>query len=139
MIASTIVVDSSAIVAILLNESEAGTFLDLLSHSPKNICSAITFVECVMVLSTRAPNLSQARFAESISDLAIDLVAIDAEQAVLAAEAFARYGKGRHPAKLNLGDCFSYALAKSLQVPLLYKGEDFSQTDIVAAAQGVRP
>jgi len=136
----TIVVDSSAIVAILLEEVDAGLFLKRLSFSPRNICSAMTFVECVMVLSTRAPKLSPERFAQSLSDLAIDLVGVDPSQASLAAQAFLRFGKGRHPAKLNLGDCFSYALAKSLNAPLLYKGEDFGRTDIVsAAATGARP
>lgn len=140
MTGDAIVVDSSAIVAILLEEADAGLFLERLSFSPRNVCSAMTFVECVMVLSTRAPKLSLERFAQSLADLAIDLVGVDPSQALLAAEAFTRFGKGRHPAKLNLGDCFSYALAKSLNAPLLYKGEDFGLTDIVSAvAQGARP
>jgi ribonuclease VapC len=77
---------------------------------------------------------------ELVSSLGISLAPLDPSQANFASEAFLRFGKGRHPAKLNLGDCFSYALAKSLQAPLLYKGEDFAKTDIVAAtAAGVRP
>ncbi|MCV9939578.1 type II toxin-antitoxin system VapC family toxin [Boseaceae bacterium BT-24-1] len=140
MTADTIVVDSSAIVAILLEEPEARSFLEQLSFSPRNICSAMSFVECVMVLSTRAPGLSLERFTQSLSDFAIDITPVDPAQASIAAQAFLRFGKGRHPAKLNLGDCFSYALAKSLNAPLLYKGEDFGRTDIVSAvAQDARP
>lgn len=139
MTAGAIVVDSSAIVAILLEEPEARSFVERLSFSPRNVCSAMSFVECVMVLSTRAPRLSLERFTQSLSDFAIDIAATDPSQASIAAQAFLRFGKGRHPAKLNLGDCFSYALAKSLNAPLLYKGEDFGRTDIVsAAATGAR-
>ena len=137
----TIVVDSSAIVAILLEEPEARPFLERLSFSPRNVCSAMSFVESAMVLSTRAPKLSLERFTQSLSDFAIDIAPVDPAQASLAAQAFLRFGKGRHPAKLNLGDCFSYALARSLNAPLLYKGEDFGRTDIVAAvsSQELRP
>lgn len=93
-----------------------------------------------MVLSTRAPGLSLERFTQSMSDFAIDIAPADPAQASIAANAFLRFGKGRHPAKLNLGDCFSYALAKSLNASLLYKGEDFGRTDIVpAVAQGAQP
>lgn len=135
-----VVVDSSAIIAILLEEAEAAPFLKRLSFGPKNVCSAMSFVECVMVLSTRAPKLSLERFTQSLSDLAIDLAPVDPAQASIAAQAFLRFGKGRHPARLNLGDCFSYALARSLNAPLLYKGEDFSHTDIASAvATGARP
>lgn len=141
MTADAIVVDSSAIVAILLEEPEARPFLERLSFSPRNLCSAMSFVECVMVLSTRAPKLSLEQFTQSLSDFAIDIAQVDPAQASLAAQAFLRFGKGRHPAKLNLGDCFSYALAKSLNAPLLYKGEDFGRTDIAAAvaSQEQRP
>jgi ribonuclease VapC len=136
----TIVVDSSAIIAILLQENEARDLLQCLNLSMKSICSAMTFLECVMVLSTRAPQLPLPRFEEALADFGIDLVPVGADHGRLAAEAFVRFGKGRHPAELNMGDCFSYALAKSLHAPLLYKGEDFAKTDIASAmAPGVKP
>lgn len=135
-----LVVDSSAIVAILTEESEATVFSDLLDARPISYCSSVTFVETFMVLSSRIANLSVAGLAAALQTLAIEQRPVDAEQSGLASEAFLRFGKGRHPAKLNLGDCFSYALAKSLQAPLLYKGEDFARTDIASAlTAGARP
>lgn len=137
---SVVAVDSSAIIAILLEETEKSDFLHVLGHSRQNVCSTVTFLECVMVLSTRAPRLSLPSFAKGLADFAIEQVSIDPDHGLLAAQAFLRFGKGRHPASLNLGDCFSYALAKSLNAPLLYKGNDFIQTDIVsAAATGAHP
>jgi len=135
-----LVVDSSAIVAILTDEAEAPAFSDLLDKRPVNYCSAVTFVETFMVLTSRIASISVADLANALQTLAIEQRPVDHQQSALAAEAFLRFGKGRHPAKLNLGDCFSYALAKSLQAPLLYKGEDFGRTDIVSAATpGARP
>jgi ribonuclease VapC len=134
-----LVVDSSAIVAILTEEAEAAVFSDLLDARPISYCSSATFVETFMVLTSRIANMSVAGLAAALQTLAIEQRPVDAEQSALAADAFLRFGKGRHPAKLNLGDCFSYALAKSLDAPLLYKGEDFAKTDIVSAlAGGVR-
>lgn len=135
-----LVVDSSAIVAILTEESEAKVFSDLLDARPISYCSSVTFVETFMVLSSRIANLSVAGLAAALQTLAIEQRPVDEGQSVLASEAFLRFGKGRHPAGLNLGDCFSYALAKSLQAPLLYKGEDFARTDIASAlTAGARP
>jgi len=135
-----LVVDSSAIVAILTEAAEATVFSDLLDARSISYCSSVTFVETFMVLSSRIANLSVAGLAAALQTLAIEQRPVDTEQSALASEAFLRFGKGRHPARLNLGDCFSYALAKSLNAPLLYKGGDFSQTDIVTAmAAGARP
>jgi len=134
-----LVVDSSAIVAILTEEAEAPVFSNLLDARPISYCSSVTFVETFMVLTSRISNLSAAGLAAALRTLAIEQRPVDTEQSALAADAFLRFGKGRHPAKLNLGDCFSYALAKSLDAPLLYKGEDFTKTDILSAtAAGVR-
>ncbi|WP_199777478.1 type II toxin-antitoxin system VapC family toxin [Bosea sp. FBZP-16] len=141
MISSPIVVDSSAITAILRNEPERDRLLAALNASAANFCSMVTFVESFMVSTSRNANAPVALHLRLLEDLGIEAAPLDQKQAVLAAEAFARFGKGRHPAKLNLGDCFSYALAKSLNAPLLYKGEDFGRTDLVAAvaSQELRP
>ena len=128
-----LVVDSSAIVAILPEVAEASAFSDLLDARPVSYCSGVNFVETFMVLTSRIASIGVADLAGALQTLAIEQQPVDPEQSALASEALLRFGKGRHPAKLNLGDCFSYALAKSLNAPLLYKGSDFSQTDIVSA------
>ncbi|CAN7296061.1 type II toxin-antitoxin system VapC family toxin [Bosea sp. LjRoot90] len=135
-----VVVDSSAIIAIIRSEPERAEMLGVLNNSGANFCSMVTFVESFMVSTNRNADAPVALHLRLFDDLGIETVPLDQKQAVLAAEAFARFGKGRHPARLNLGDCFSYALAKSLNAPLLYKGDDFGRTDIVsAAAMGARP
>lgn len=135
-----IVADSSAIIAIAFGEPEAKLFHTLLAGASECVCSAVTFTECVMVLVGKRAATPLSEVEALFDVLKIKPAALDGAHARLASEAFLRFGKGRHPAKLNLGDCFSYALAKSLQAPLLYKGEDFAETDIVAAtAAGVRP
>ncbi|MGX1787766.1 type II toxin-antitoxin system VapC family toxin [Bosea sp. NPDC055332] len=141
MTASPIVVDSSAIIAILRSEPEQDRLLAGLNTSSANFCSMVTFVESFMVSTNRNADAPVVLHLRLLDDLGIETVPLDQKQAVLAAEAFLRFGKGRHPAKLNLGDCFSYALAKSLNAPLLYKGEDFGLTDIAAAvpSQEQRP
>lgn len=98
----------------------------------------MTFVESYMVATGRYVGTPPSLHLAFLDTLGISIVPTDQQQATLAAEAFLRFGKGRHPAGLNLGDCFSYALAKSLNAPLLYKGEDFGRTDIGSAA-GVLP
>lgn len=126
-------VDTSAIVAILTEEPEALAFRALLDQSPLSLCSSITFLETFMVLSSRISDLRLDDFRGALQALAIAPAAVEIDQAIIAAEAFRRFGKGRHPARLNLGDCFSYALAKSLNAPLLFKGDDCGRTDILAA------
>jgi ribonuclease VapC len=139
--ASPIVVDSSAIIAILLKEPERALFVSILDDSADACISAVTFVETFMVAMSRVSNFSFDHYIALMDGFGIRRVPVDDDQSVTSAQAFLRFGKGRHPAKLNLGDCFSYALAKSLNAPLLYKGEDFGRTDIVAAvaSQESRP
>ncbi|HEV7324331.1 MAG TPA: type II toxin-antitoxin system VapC family toxin [Bosea sp. (in: a-proteobacteria)] len=141
MTASPIVVDSSAIIAILLKEPERALFVSILDDSADACISAVTFVETFMVAMSRVSNFSFDHYIALMDGFGIRRVPVDDDQSVTSAQAFLRFGKGRHPAKLNLGDCFSYALAKSLNAPLLYKGEDFGRTDIVAAvaSQESRP
>jgi ribonuclease VapC len=126
------VIDSSAILAILLNEPERRTFNEAIEDAETRVMSAATFVEISIVIESRFG-------AEGLRDLdllieraGIDIAAVDAEQAHTARRAFSRFGKGRHKAGLNYGDCFSYALAMVLGEPLLYKGEDFCHTDVTS-------
>lgn len=95
--------------------------------------SAVTKVETLMVVLSRAPDEGRERFDFALERLGVEILGVDNRLAVVAIAAFLKYGKGRHAAKLNFGDCFSYALAKRLNVPLLFKGDDFSQTDIRSA------
>lgn len=100
----------------------------------------VTFVESYMVATGRYAGTPPSLHHTFLSTLGIGIAPTDEHQATLAAEAFLQFGKGRHPAGLNLGDCFSYALARSVNAPLLYKGDDFSRTDIISAAEaGVQP
>lgn len=133
MTATPIVVDSSAIIAILLKEPERALFVSVLDDSADACCSAVSFVETFMVAMSRVPDFTFDRYIALMDGFGIRRIPVDEQQGVMSAQAFLRFGKGRHLAKLNLGDCFSYALAKSLNAPLLYKGEDFGLTDIVAA------
>ena len=129
-----IAIDSSALVAILRNEVCALLFAESIGAETSAIMSAVSYLETSMVIAGAAldetvwPALDRL-----LSRAKIAVVAFDAEQASLARAAFLKYGKGRHPAGLNFGDCASYALAKSRRIPLLYKGADFAKTDIVSA------
>lgn len=133
MISPRIVVDSSALIAILQGEPERAAIIEHLNRAAEAICSMVSFVETFMVASQRLPNFDLDRHRTFLARFGIQSRAVDEDQSILASEAFLRFGKGRHPARLNLGDCFSYALAKSLNAPLLYRGDDFGQTDIVSA------
>ncbi|MFL0577748.1 type II toxin-antitoxin system VapC family toxin [Dietzia sp. 179-F 9C3 NHS] len=127
------IVDTSVFVAILRREPERDDFLERLASSPSASVSAGSLVELTAVIENRRPDLSAA------ADLLLDGLGIVAEpftvqQSRIARQAYRTYGRGSgHPAKLNLGDCFSYALAKELDLPLLYKGDDFSHTDVTPA------
>lgn len=130
-----IVVDSSALVAIVKREPEADNFLHIIAAAAERLLSSVSLLETSMVLCGRAG--AKAAWTELdalIQEARIKVVAHDASLALLARDAFLRFGKGRHPAALNLGDCAAYALAKSRDVPLLFKGSDFSRTDLISAA-----
>jgi ribonuclease VapC len=124
------VIDTSAVLAILQNEPERRRFNEAIETADTRSMSTASFVESSMILESRYGADGVRDFDLFISKAQITLAPVDTEQAQLARRAFRVYGKGRHPAGLNFGDCFSYALAKSLDEPLLYKGEDFLQTDI---------
>jgi ribonuclease VapC len=127
------VIDSSAVFAIVFREPEWDRFARAIIAAPTKFIGAPTVVECRVVALRRTGPELETRVCSVLSELQIGIVEFDETSIELAAEAFRRYGKGRDPAGLHFGDCFSYALAKSLGEPLLYKGGDFARTDIAAA------
>jgi len=128
-----IAVDTSALIAILFAEPEADAFQHRIALEP--VCpSAVSLQEASMVLVGRLGDATAwQELDELIRDTAIEVVAHDHVLAEIGRLAFIRFGKGRHPARLNCGDCASYALARKREIPLLYKGADFARTDIVPA------
>ena len=129
------VVDTSALIAILFDEAEKSTFADKIDTATDPKVSAVTRVEAMMVYLGRRNN-EPSDVLDLLDILGLKTVDVNRAQADRALDAFTRFGKGRHPARLNLGDCFAYALASTLNEPLLFKGEDFSKTDIEPAIQG---
>lgn len=125
--------DTSAIIAILNNEPEKDAFLNAMLDDGDVLVSIATAVELLTVAMGRGDAVYQAA-VEFLSRSFIRLVAVDAAQLWAAADACRRYGKGRHPAGLNFGDSFAYALAATYRIPLLFKGDDFALTDLTPAA-----
>ncbi|CAH1669818.1 type II toxin-antitoxin system VapC family toxin [Chelatococcus asaccharovorans] len=129
-----IVVDSSAFLSILLGEPDAGQIASSLQSASQRISSAVTIYETRTVLLRRADRRYLDPFESLLSVADLKQHAFDERQADIASQAYARFGRGSgSPAKLNLADCASYALAISLDAPLLYKGNDFAQTDVRSA------
>jgi ribonuclease VapC len=126
------IVDSSAIIAILQNEEDANELARALQRAPIRRMSAVSWVESAIVTDgNRNPVLSR-RFDDLLRDVHMRVEAVTPRQAEIARHAYRDFGKGRHKAGLNFGDCFSYALAKEADEPLLFKGDDFRHTDIEA-------
>lgn len=131
------IVDSSAIIAILTGEDDAETFADLINAEDDVAISAVTYVECAMVMSRFDDPVMRGLVDELIREEGIEVVAFDHAQGLIAVRAFSDFGKGSgHGAGLNFGDCMSYALAKVRRQPLLFKGDDFAQTDLMSAMDG---
>ena len=126
------VVDTSALLAILLQEEDAQAYADAIAAAAIAALSAASYVELTIVSLSRGVR-GRAELEAALADAAIEIVPVTLDQARLAAGAYQRYGKGRHAAALNFGDCFAYALAKSRGEPLLFKGTDFGLTDISRA------
>ena len=126
------VVDTSALIAILFDEPEKPAFASAIDAAADPKVSAVTRVEAMMVYLGRRQS-DPADVIALVDILGLKTIDVDRAQADRALDAFTRFGKGRHPARLNLGDCFVYALAASLNEPLLFKGSDFLKTDIVPA------
>lgn len=128
------IVDTSALVAILCGEQEAEAFSRAIARAEVVRLSAASYLETAMVVERLADAKRKAMFEDVLDLFGIEVEPVTLEQARMAGVAFRRFGKGRHPAGLNFGDCFTYALAKAMREPVLYKGNDFSQTDLIAAA-----
>jgi ribonuclease VapC len=127
------IVDSSAIIAILRDEPEAAAMAQALQEAPIRHISAFTYVEAAIVADNDRNPLLSRRFDGLVRDALMLVEPVTARQADLARAAYRDFGKGRHKAGLNLGDCFAYALAKEMDEPLLFKGDDFCHTDIERA------
>lgn len=127
------VIDTSAIVAIAMNEPEAAGFERKIADDPLRLISAASLLEVSMVIETRLGEAGAAEIDLWLYKAGVETVAVDVDQIDVARRAWRRFGKGRHPAGLNYGDCFSYALAVTRGEPLLFKGNDFSQTDVEVA------
>jgi ribonuclease VapC len=124
------VIDTSALIAIFLGEPERKRFLELIVEAPRRLISAANALETGIVLEARRGEAAGREFDLFLVRANLEVVPVDSEQVEIARSAWRKYGKGRHPAGLNFGDCFAYALAKSSDELLLAKGEDFSLTDI---------
>ena len=124
------VIDTSAIVAILQNEPEQDKFIEAIESADIRLVSAASFLEASIVFLTRYGMDGILYLDLFMAKAGIEISSVDSDQANIARRAFREFGRGRHPAELNFGDCFSYALAKSLDLPLLVKGSDFVKTDI---------
>lgn len=127
------IIDTSALLAILLDEQERRAYCEAIAAAASRVMSAATFVEISIVIEARFGAEGLPALDLFIERAGIEIADVDLEQGKVARRAFSRYGKGRHPAGLDYGDCFSYALAMTRGESLLYKGEDFARTDVVPA------
>ena len=125
-----IVVDTSAVIAILFDEPGYEVLENRLLVDPEPVLSAVGYMEASMVLVGRRGEGAELELDRLLSEANVVVIPVSVTLAKSAREAFIKYGKGRHRAGLNFGDCFSYALAKQMQVPLLFKGNDFIWTDL---------
>jgi ribonuclease VapC len=130
------VIDSSALIAILHGEPEAPAFLEAIQADPRRVVSAVTKLEAVMVAVGQRGLAGGGDLDRLLTRIRATIVPFDDAQADIAREAFARFGKGRHKAALNFGDCAAYALAMLEAEPLLCKGADFAATDVAAVELG---
>lgn len=127
------IVDASAVLAVLFDEPEKAEFRDLLLMTPELAMSPVNYLEASIRADDRKHPAKGLQLDALLDGFGIQIVAITEDQAKHAREAYRQFGKGNHPAKLNLGDCFAYALAKARGEPLLFKGDDFRRTDVEAA------
>lgn len=127
------VIDTSALVAILTGEPEQAAFIRAIEQAATRLLSTATWVETSIVIGSRYGPAGLHQLDRLLTVAQVMIVPVDVEQARFAREAYQRYGKGRHPAGLNFGDCFSYALATCRRQALLFKGNDFSRTDVSGA------
>ena len=129
------VVDSSALMAVIQREPEEQSFRNAIKSASARLLGAGSRIETSIVVLNRRGEAGLEQLHALIASLKLDIVPLSDDQARIAIEAFRRFGKGRHRASLNFGDCLSYALAKATGQPLLFKGGDFAQTDIRSALE----
>ena len=127
------IIDTSAVIAVLFDESDAATYANAIAKADTCRMSAATFVEVSMVVEAQTKSSGSRQLDAFMRRAGVTIEPVTEEHAHLARQAFTDFGKGRHRAGLNFGDCFSYALAKATGEPLLFKGRDFANTDLVAA------
>ncbi len=127
------IVDTSAVLAVLFSEPDADRFERAIAAADRSRISAANFVEAAVVVDLQTDAAGSRHFDTFVRRSRLTIEPVTEEQAHLARQAYFDYGKSRHPAGLNLGDCFAYALAKATGEPLLFKGNDFSKTDIAPA------
>ena len=127
------VIDSSALVAILQDEPERAALVVKIAADPVRLLSAANYLEVAIVIDDRLGAAGARDLKLLLVEAAIRIMPVTVEHAELARTAYRRFGRGYHPARLNFGDCFAYALARETGEPLLYKGGDFGQTDLAAA------
>lgn len=127
------IVDTSALISILAREVDAARFETVLAEAATIRLSAATMLEATVVLEGRGAKNGGERLDRLLSELGVEICPVTEQSARLAQDGWRRYGKGRHPAKLNFGDCFAYALAIERDEPLLFKGGDFALTDVKKA------
>jgi ribonuclease VapC len=127
------IIDTSVIVSIVFKEPGYEIFISKLSESTETGIGAPTLVECGIVLSSRLGQDARGMLARFLEEADITTIPFTDAHFGVAVGAWQKYGKGRHPASLNFGDCLTYAVAKLANMPLLFKGDDFSQTDLLLA------
>jgi ribonuclease VapC len=131
-----VIIDTSAIIAILRDDPDAMSYARAIADATSRRVSAVNFVESAVVIDASHDPIAIRRFDDFVKEANISIEPVTAEQAQIARAAYRDFGKGSgHPAKLNFGDCFAYALSKTLAEPLLFKGGDFAHTDIVSTLQ----
>jgi len=128
------IIDTSALVSVLDQEPEAEQIVCTLVSAPERMLSAVNLVEAGIVMQARRGDDGARDLDLLLAKLRVEIAVVTARQAEIARKAFRRYGRGRHAANLNFGDCFAYALAKDKSAPLLFKGNDFGHTDVMVAS-----
>jgi ribonuclease VapC len=130
------VIDTSAVLAILLDEPERRRFDEVIEFHARRLISAGTLLESAIVIESRRGEIGRRALDAFLRESQFEIVPVDSDQVAIARAGFRKYGKGRHRASLNFGDCFAYALAKATGEPLLFKGSDFERTEIKPASAG---
>jgi ribonuclease VapC len=129
------IIDTSAVLAILLDEDDSARFADAIARADQRAMSAASFLEAGIVIDNQLGPAAGRQLDALLQRAQVEVAPVTPEQAEIARQAYSDYGKGHHPARLNFGDCFAYALAKVTNRALLFKGDDFSRTDVAAALE----